>query len=330
MLTHFQLFLYENVYKTFQQRSFSIAQWVKNLPAMQETQEMWIWSLGGNDPMEEEMGTHSSILAWRISWTEETAGYSPWGYKEADKTEWLNITKKRRFLSVKNLFLIDLFLIGGWLLYNIVLVSALHQHESAIAYICLQGYIFMKPFVQILLINMGTVKYDPSYKKSLLHVHLSTSNNLFLYSCYFILSLGLCSNFTGNTLCLPFSLLLGLPFLSFNWQHRALPYWRQSLLLFCRPAQSLSSVWLIASLWTVAHEAPLSMGFSRQESWSGLPCPPPGNLPDAGIKAMFLMSPASPSRFFTTSTICEALAPLLVLSKYFFFFFIEVGFREWC
>ena len=157
-------------------------------------QEMHVWPLGWKDPLEEEMATHSSILAWRISWTEETAGCSPWGYKEADKTEWLNITKKRRFLSVKNLFLIDLFLIGGWLLYNIVLVSALHQHESAIAYICLQGYIFMKPFVQILLINMGTVKYDPSYKKSLLHVHLSTSNNLFLYSCYFILSLGLCPN----------------------------------------------------------------------------------------------------------------------------------------
>ena len=33
------------------------------------------------------MGTHSSILAWKIPWTEETAGYSPWGYKEADKTE---------------------------------------------------------------------------------------------------------------------------------------------------------------------------------------------------------------------------------------------------
>ena len=157
-------------------------------------QETPVPFLDQEDPLEEGMATHSSILAWRISWTEETAGCSPWGYKEADKTEWLNITKNRRFLSVKNLFLIDLFLIGGWLLYNIVLVSALHQHESAIAYICLQGYIFMKPFVQILLINMGTVKYDPSYKKSLLHVYLSTSNNLFLYSCCFILSLGLCPN----------------------------------------------------------------------------------------------------------------------------------------
>ena len=41
---------------------------------------------------------------------------------------------------------------------------------------------------------------------------------------------------------------------------------------------------LIVTLWTVAHQAPLSVGFSRQEYWSGLPCPPPGDLPDAGIE----------------------------------------------
>ena len=39
--------------------------------------------------------------------------------------------------------------------------------------------------------------------------------------------------------------------------------------------------------WTVAHQAPLSMGFSRQEYWSGLPCPPPGDLPDPGIEPRF-------------------------------------------
>ena len=48
-----------------------MAQWVKNLSAMQETQEMWVQSLGWEDPLEEEMATHSSILAWRIPWTEE-------------------------------------------------------------------------------------------------------------------------------------------------------------------------------------------------------------------------------------------------------------------
>ena len=49
-----------------------------------------------------------------------------------------------------------------------------------------------------------------------------------------------------------------------------------------------SCVRLFAALWTVAHQAPLSMGFSRQEYWSGLPCPPLGDLPDQGIEALTL------------------------------------------
>ena len=48
--------------------------------------------------------------------------------------------------------------------------------------------------------------------------------------------------------------------------------------------KSLSSVRLFATPWTVAHQAPPSMGFSRQEYWSGLPFPSPGDLPDPGIK----------------------------------------------
>ena len=56
-----------------------MAQQVKNPPAMQETQEMWVRSLGQEDPLEEEMATHSSILAWRIPWTEETDGLQSMG-----------------------------------------------------------------------------------------------------------------------------------------------------------------------------------------------------------------------------------------------------------
>ena len=47
---------------------------VKNLPAMQETQETRVWPLGGEDPLEKEMATHFSILAWKIPWTEESGG----------------------------------------------------------------------------------------------------------------------------------------------------------------------------------------------------------------------------------------------------------------
>ena len=63
---------------------------------------------------------------------------------------------------------------------------------------------------------------------------------------------------------------------------------------------------LFVTLWTVAHQAPLSMGFSRQEYWSGLPCPPPGGLSDPGIEPVSLMSPALASGFFITGATWEA------------------------
>ena len=56
----------------------------------------------------------------------------------------------------------------------------------------------------------------------------------------------------------------------------------------------------------VACQAPLSMGFSRQEYWTGFPCPPPGDLPNPGIEPRSLMSPALVGRFFTTSPTWEA------------------------
>ena len=60
-------------------------------------------------------------------------------------------------------------------------------------------------------------------------------------------------------------------------------------LMIQRP--SLSCVLFFVTLYTVAHQAPLSMGFSRQEYWSGLPCPPPGDLPNPGME---LRSPSNP------------------------------------
>ena len=68
-----------------------------------------------------------------------------------------------------------------------------------------------------------------------------------------------------------------------------------------------SHVQLFATLWTIACQAPLSMGFSRQEYWSGLPCPPLGDLPDLGIESTSLTSPALASRFFTTRVTWEAV-----------------------
>ena len=77
----------------------------------------------------------------------------------------------------------------------------------------------------------------------------------------------------------------------------------------CVYTQIFSCVQLFGTPWTMAHQAPLSMGFSRQEYWSGLPCAPPKDLPDPGIKPAYLMSPALTGRFFTTSTTWDAQPP---------------------
>ena len=63
----------------------------------------------------------------------------------------------------------------------------------------------------------------------------------------------------------------------------------------------LSRVRLYETPWTVASQAPLSLGFSRQKYWNELPCPPPGDLPDPGIKPASLLSLALAGGFFTAS-----------------------------
>ena len=86
--------------------------------------------------------------------------------------------------------------------------------------------------------------------------------------------------------------------------------------LVARPACMLSCfspVQLFATLWSVACQAPLSMGFSTQEYWSGLPCPPPGDLLHPQIEPVSLMSPALARGFFTTST--KARQKLLIIRK---------------
>ena len=70
-------------------------------------------------------------------------------------------------------------------------------------------------------------------------------------------------------------------------------------------SQSLNHVHLFATLWTVAHQAPLSMGISRGKYWSGLPFSP-GDLPDPGIKPVSPMSPALQADFFYPLSTGEA------------------------
>ena len=72
-----------------------------------------------------------------------------------------------------------------------------------------------------------------------------------------------------------------------------------------------------ATPWTVARQAPLSMGFPRQEYWSGLSFPPPGELPAPGMELQSLTSPALAARFFNTVATWEALSKhvLLIISS---------------
>ena len=74
----------------------------------------------------------------------------------------------------------------------------------------------------------------------------------------------------------------------------------------CCVLSRFSPVQLFATVWAIAHQAPLSIGFPRQECWSGWPCPPPGDL-DAGTEPASLVSPALASGFFTTGATWGAL-----------------------
>ena len=65
---------------------------VKNLPAVQETQ---VWSLGWEDLLEKDMATHSSILAWRIPWTEEPGGLQSMGSQRVDMTVWPTLSENQ-------------------------------------------------------------------------------------------------------------------------------------------------------------------------------------------------------------------------------------------
>ena len=77
----------------------------------------------------------------------------------------------------------------------------------------------------------------------------------------------------------------------------------------CVHAKLLQSCSTLCNPMDCSHQAPLFMGFSRQEYWNGLPCPPPGDLPDSGIKPMSLTSPALAGEFFTTSCTWATLWP---------------------
>ena len=88
-----------------------------------------------------------------------------------------------------------------------------------------------------------------------------------------------------------------------------------------------SHVQHFATLWTVACQAPLFMGFFMQEYWSGLPCPPPRDLPNLRIKPESLMSPVFACRFFTTIATWEAqtIQKIIVKRKKNIYIYIHIS-----
>ena len=94
---------------------------------------------------------------------------------------------------------------------------------------------------------------------------------------------------------------------AFTWNQYLLLHSHQNGHITCTCMPScFSRVQLFATPWTIAPQAPLSVGFSRREHWSVLPSPPSGDLPDPGMKSVSLMSPALAGRFCITSATGEA------------------------
>ena len=96
----------------------------------------------------------------------------------------------------------------------------------------------------------------------------------------------------------------------------------------CVCTQSLSLAQLFAVQWTIANQAPLPMKFSRQECWSRVPFPTPGDLPDSGIEPVSLASPILAGRFFTTAptrkpTIISRVTHIAAYGKTSFFLMTE-------
>ena len=173
---------------------------VRNLPAMWETQ---VWSPGQEDPLEKEMVTHSSILAWRIPWIKEPGGLQSMGSQRV-------------------------------------------RHDWATNPYPLKKY--------CLACNDGEIWSDFFFP--------------FFSSCH-------------------------------NVVYKRIQFWHIYTYMYICCAQSLSNVLLFVTPWAVAHQASLSLGLFRQEYWSGLPFPPPGDLLDLGIKLVFPVSPGLAGGFFT-------------------------------
>ena len=226
---------------------------------MQETQEVWVQSLGQEDPLEKEMATHSSILAWPVPWTEETGGLQPIGSQRVRH----NWSMKHVHLST---FLNDLHDVYKFRVFFSSLT------ESHWAHLVLQSHEVTS--------WMGFIKDNESRIRALTAVDVMCLDSLWkLPQKTWAVSFHHRTNITQIMKMILYSRKsLGHGLISIS-----------SSAVLCS-ARSLSHVRLFETPWIVACQSPLSRGFSRQEHWNGLPFPPPEDLPDPGIKSMCFVS----------------------------------------
>ena len=150
-----------------------MAQRLTHLPAMLET---WVWSLGQEDPLEKEMATHSSILAWKIHGRRSLVGYSPRGCKESDTTERLHFTNfKWRGTNWDVNILQNILIRQNHLITFLLTLYWIHRHWLTIFTIFSDRF----PLITSTALVLGQI---PSPFLGLLH-----SPNWFHYFCSYLL-----------------------------------------------------------------------------------------------------------------------------------------------
>ena len=191
---------------------------VRYVPAMWVTR---VWSLGPKDPLEKGMVTHSSILGWRIQWTEK-----PWGQKESDMTERLTVSPSGTILVMTS---------------------------SRCWYWTVSEWGWMGRTLQMTRLR----NWRPWWRTG--HP----------WGCG---SLGMMAGLRARRTTVS-QVLSHCDQEVYKWQQHGGR--KLGITIWLKQVKLLSRVWLFATPWTVAHQAPPTMEFSRQEYWSGLPFPSP-------------------------------------------------------
>ena len=151
---------------------------------MQETQETWVLSLGWEDLLEEEMAAHSSILAWKIPWTEDPQGCSPWGCKEFDATGHTCTNRRTLYSNISFQLYIFPFSCNKFLLYpsfksQIFLTLSDFPRQIQTLLCCYHLlYLVFFPLTVCLESLIRVCESYPEKRNQLYMVHLSVIQNL--------------------------------------------------------------------------------------------------------------------------------------------------------